>query len=59
MERQDGEIWRFCCSLFVPAKNRRCSSKLLIRFGVADGRILNHWMRAFSFIQRAASRKAA
>jgi hypothetical protein len=23
--------------LFVPAKNRRCSAKLLIRFGVPDG----------------------
>jgi hypothetical protein len=34
-------------------------SQVVERFGVADGRILNHWIRAFSFIQRAASRKAA
>jgi hypothetical protein len=30
-----------------------------VKFGVADGKILNHWRRAFSFIQQAASRKAA
>jgi hypothetical protein len=30
-----------------------------VAVGVADGRILNHWIRAFSFMQRAASRKAA
>jgi hypothetical protein len=34
-------------------------STLVQVVGVADGRILNHWIRAFSFIQRAASRKAA
>jgi len=28
------------------------------KVGVADGRILNHWLRAFSFIQQAASRRA-
>jgi hypothetical protein len=33
--------------------------QVIDKVGVADGRILNHWIRAFSFIQRAASRKAA
>jgi integrase len=33
--------------------------QIVDKVGVADGRILNHWIRAFSFIQRAASRKAA